>query len=179
MALKSLMLFFISGSLLIHYNVLSGTTQTLDFKITSAHTEEPYGTYVRSVVKRDANAEPDLEKNLTIVANEDGRNVTYTREQIMEEIRQHIYPSSWMWLLICLNCIVFVVGLVGNILVCVAVYRNHTMRTVTNYFIVNLAVADFLVILFCLPPTVVWDVTTTWFFGLVMCKVVLYLQVSY
>ncbi|KAH0821636.1 hypothetical protein GEV33_001155 [Tenebrio molitor] len=51
------------------------------------------------------------------------------------------------------------------------------MRTVTNYFIVNLAVADFLVILFCLPPSVVWDVTITWFFGVAMCKIVLYLQV--
>ncbi|KAL1454870.1 hypothetical protein WDU94_009001 [Cyamophila willieti] len=52
------------------------------------------------------------------------------------------------------------------------------MRTVTNYYIVNLAVADFLVILICLPPTVVWDVTETWFMGLVLCRVVLYSQVS-
>lgn len=52
------------------------------------------------------------------------------------------------------------------------------MRTVTNIFIVNLAVADFLVILFCLPPTVVWDVTMTWYFGETMCKVVLYFQVG-
>jgi len=52
------------------------------------------------------------------------------------------------------------------------------MRTVTNYFIVNLAVADFLVILICLPPTVVWDVTETWFMGTIACKMVLYFQVS-
>lgn len=52
------------------------------------------------------------------------------------------------------------------------------MRTVTNIFIVNLAVADFFVILFCLPPTVVWDVTETWFMGNAMCKIVLYFQVS-
>lgn len=67
---------------------------------------------------------------------------------------------------------------VGNALVCIAVYTNYTMRTVTNIFIVNLAVADFFVILFCLPPTVVWDVTETWFMGEAMCKVVLYFQVS-
>lgn len=58
------------------------------------------------------------------------------------------------------------------------VFRNRTMRTVTNYFIVNLAVADFLVILICLPPTVLWDVTETWFMGTLACKVVLYFQVS-
>ncbi|EDS41230.1 conserved hypothetical protein [Culex quinquefasciatus] len=70
-------------------------------------------------------------------------------------------------------------GNVGNALVCIAVYTNHTMRTVTNIFIVNLAVADFFVILFCLPPTVVWDVTETWFMGKAMCKVVIYFQVFY
>lgn len=95
-----------------------------------------------------------------------------------QEFLDFIHPRSWTWALIFFHCVVFVVGLVGNCLVCVAVYRNHTMRTVTNYFIVNLAVADFLVILFCLPPSVVWDVTSTWWFGTAMCKIVLYLQVS-
>lgn len=99
-------------------------------------------------------------------------------EPTTEEILEFIYPKSWTWALIFFHCVVFVVGLVGNCLVCVAVYRNHTMRTVTNYFIVNLAVADFLVILFCLPPSVVWDVTSTWWFGTALCKIVLYLQVS-
>lgn len=94
-----------------------------------------------------------------------------------EEILEYIYPKTWTWALIFFHCVVFVVGLVGNCLVCVAVYRNRSMRTVTNYFIVNLAVADFLVILFCLPPSVVWDVTSTWWFGTAMCKTVLYLQV--
>ncbi|XP_065167250.1 orexin/Hypocretin receptor type 1-like [Atheta coriaria] len=92
------------------------------------------------------------------------------------KIYEHIAPRIWTWVLIACHVVVFVVGLLGNTLVCVAVYRNCAMRTVTNYFIVNLAVADFLVILFCLPPTLVWDVTSTWFFGDVMCKVVLYLQ---
>lgn len=67
---------------------------------------------------------------------------------------------------------------VGNALVCIAVYTNYTMRTVTNIFIVNLAVADFFVILFCLPPTVVWDVTETWFMGRTLCKILVYFQVS-
>ncbi|XP_044745570.1 orexin receptor type 1-like [Coccinella septempunctata] len=104
----------------------------------------------------------------------DGGNYNYTYN--LEEIEQYIFPKTWTWFLIFFHGIVFIVGIVGNFLVCVAVYRNHTMRTVTNYFIVNLAVADFLVILFCLPPSVVWDVTMTWFFGVIMCKTVLYFQ---
>jgi hypothetical protein len=92
-------------------------------------------------------------------------------------IHEHIFPSAYEWVLIALHGVVFVAGLVGNALVCLAVYRNATMRTVTNYFIVNLAAADFLVILCCLPPTVIWDVTETWFLGTALCKILLYFQV--
>ncbi|GFU69642.1 orexin receptor type 2 [Trichonephila clavipes] len=86
-------------------------------------------------------------------------------EDYLAMIQDYIFPTPLEWILIAAHILVFVVGLVGNALVCVSVYKNHTMRTVTNYFIVNLALADFLVILFCLPPTVLWDVTETWFFG--------------
>ncbi|XP_052131845.1 neuropeptide SIFamide receptor-like [Frankliniella occidentalis] len=49
--------------------------------------------------------------------------------------------------------LVFAIGLVGNCFVIAVVFRSPRMRTVTNYFIVNLAVADILVIVFCLPAT--------------------------
>lgn len=101
-----------------------------------------------------------------------------TREEYIEMLNDYIFPQPYEWVLIGTHAIVFVIGLIGNALVCIAVYRNHSMRTVTNYFIVNLAVADFMVILICLPPTVLWDVTETWFFGTAMCRIVLYFQVG-
>ncbi|CAH0596871.1 unnamed protein product [Chrysodeixis includens] len=97
-------------------------------------------------------------------------------EEYMDMLNEYIFPQPYEWVLIATHAIVFVIGLIGNALVCTAVYRNHSMRTVTNYFIVNLAVADFMVILICLPPTVLWDVTETWFFGTAMCRIVLYFQ---
>ncbi|CAB3246631.1 unnamed protein product [Arctia plantaginis] len=99
-----------------------------------------------------------------------------TEEEYVRMLNEYIYPNTYEWILIGTHTIVFIIGLVGNALVCVAVYRNHSMRTVTNYFIVNLAAADFMVILFCLPPTVLWDVTETWFFGSALCKILLYFQ---
>lgn len=51
--------------------------------------------------------------------------------------------------------LVFFVAVIGNTLVILVVYRNPRMHTVTNYFIVNLAVADILVTVFCLPITLV------------------------
>lgn len=101
-----------------------------------------------------------------------------TEKEYIDMLNEYIFPQPYEWVLITTHAIVFLIGLIGNALVCIAVYRNHSMRTVTNYFIVNLAVADFMVILICLPPTVLWDVTETWFFGTAMCRIVLYFQVS-
>lgn len=89
-----------------------------------------------------------------------------------------VYMQHMTVILVILHVSVFVTGLIGNSLVCLSVYRNKSLQTVTNYYIVNLAVADFLVILICLPPTVYWDLKLTWNFGLIPCKLVLYLQVS-
>ena len=50
------------------------------------------------------------------------------------------------------------------------------MQSVTNIFIVNLALADILVMVFCAPPSVIWDVTNTWIFGPHMCRIVIYIQ---
>lgn len=100
-----------------------------------------------------------------------------TKEDYIQMLNNYIYPQTYEWILISTHTAVFIMGLVGNALVCVAVYRNHSMRTVTNFFIVNLAVADFMVILFCLPATVLWDVTETWFLGDALCKTLLYFQV--
>lgn len=102
-----------------------------------------------------------------------------SREEYVSMLNNYIYPQTYEWVLIATHTMVFVTGLVGNAFVCLAVYRNHSMRTVTNYFIVNLAVADFMVILFCLPATVLWDVTETWFLGDALCKILLYFQVSW
>lgn len=49
--------------------------------------------------------------------------------------------------------IVFVVGIFGNFFVISVVFRVPRMRTVTNLFIANLAIADILVIVFCVPAT--------------------------
>lgn len=49
--------------------------------------------------------------------------------------------------------IVFIMGIIGNSCVVAVVVRSPRMRTVTNYFIVNLALADILVVLFCVPAT--------------------------
>ncbi|RUS70591.1 hypothetical protein EGW08_021647 [Elysia chlorotica] len=100
----------------------------------------------------------------------------WSEEDYDAYILDHIKPKYYEIIFIILYFITFVVGLVGNALVCFAVWRNHNMRTVTNVFIVNLAVGDFLVILVCLPPTLILDVIESWFLDTGTCKCILYLQ---
>jgi hypothetical protein len=99
-------------------------------------------------------------------------------EEYVDMIREFIRPDAFEWCLIALYIVVFIVGVVGNLLVVYVVWYDRRMRTVTNLFIVNLSIADFLVVVVCMPPTVLGDVTETWYMGNVMCKVVQYLQVS-
>ncbi|CAH1381164.1 unnamed protein product [Tenebrio molitor] len=72
--------------------------------------------------------------------------------------------------------LVFAVGIVGNFFVIAVVFRSPRMRTVTNFFIVNLAVADILVIVFCLPATLMSNIFVPWVLGWWMCKAVAYIQ---
>ncbi|ESO92447.1 hypothetical protein LOTGIDRAFT_52425, partial [Lottia gigantea] len=100
----------------------------------------------------------------------------YDLEDYEEYLNNHITPSWAEWIFVVIYFLTFIMGLVGNSLVVFAVWKNHSMRTVTNVFIVNLAIGDFLVISLCLPPTLVQDITFTWFLGLTMCKLLLFLQ---
>lgn len=100
-------------------------------------------------------------------------------EEYVNMIQDYIFPTTLEWIFIVIYVMVFIFGLIGNFLVCFVVWRNQNMKTVTNIFIVNLSVADFLVILICMPPTVLGDVTETWYIGGVMCKIIKYIQVSH
>lgn len=59
----------------------------------------------------------------------------------------------------CLYFFVFAVGMVGNALVCYVVVRNKHMQTVTNVFIMNLALSDILLCVLGIPFTVLYLIT--------------------
>ncbi|KAH9497415.1 G-protein coupled receptor 1 [Dermatophagoides farinae] len=76
-----------------------------------------------------------------------------------------------------LFAVIVIVGLVGNSLVVIVVKCNPQMYSTTNLLIINLAIADLLFIIFCVPFTA-WDYAFPyWPFGSVWCKVVQYLIV--
>ncbi|XP_054989891.1 neuropeptide FF receptor 1 [Sorex araneus] len=81
---------------------------------------------------------------------------------------QHSFPVAAV--LISAYALIFLLCVVGNTLVCCVVLRNRHMRTVTNVFILNLAVSDLLVGFFCMPTTLVDNLITGWPFDNATCK---------
>ncbi|KAF0874408.1 NPFF1 protein, partial [Crocuta crocuta] len=71
---------------------------------------------------------------------------------------QHSSPVAAMFIVA--YVLIFVLCMVGNALVCFTVLTNRHMRTVTNMFILNLAVSDLLVGIFCMPTTLVDNLIT-------------------
>ncbi|XP_054710872.1 RYamide receptor-like [Uloborus diversus] len=66
----------------------------------------------------------------------------------------------------------------GNGMVCYIVLAYQRMRTVTNFFIINLAVGDILMACLCIPFGFVSNLLLQyWPFGAVMCVLVSYAQV--
>lgn len=79
----------------------------------------------------------------------------------------------YMRILATLAClIIFIIGVSGNLLVPLVVIKTKYLRNSTNLFLINLSIADLLVLIVCMP-TVFIELHTkpeTWLLGEPMCK---------
>jgi hypothetical protein len=76
-----------------------------------------------------------------------------------------------------LYVIIFLISAMGNSMVCVIILRRKTMKTVTNYFILNLAMADLALTCICIPFDIpVQEMNYVWPYGSFMCKILYPLQ---
>uniref|UniRef100_A0A8C7YCV9 G-protein coupled receptors family 1 profile domain-containing protein n=1 Tax=Oryzias sinensis TaxID=183150 RepID=A0A8C7YCV9_9TELE len=80
------------------------------------------------------------------------RNVTYVGFYLHQPSTAAIFIISYL--------LIFLVCMVGNGVVCFIVLRSKNMWTVTNLFILNLAVSDLLVGIFCMPTTLLDNIIT-------------------
>ncbi|CAK9816450.1 Cholecystokinin receptor [Anthophora quadrimaculata] len=71
---------------------------------------------------------------------------------------------------------IFLLSVVGNSLVLITLARNRRMRTVTNVYLLNLAVSDLLLGVFCMPFTLLGQMLKNFVFGITMCKLIPYFQ---
>ncbi|XP_047660422.1 neuropeptide FF receptor 1 like 1 isoform X1 [Tachysurus fulvidraco] len=68
-----------------------------------------------------------------------------------------------LYTLVCVVCVA------GNSLVCVVVLTNRNMRSVTNLFILNLAISDLFVGVVCVPTTLIDSLISGWPFSQMTC----------
>ncbi|XP_010608899.1 probable G-protein coupled receptor 34 [Fukomys damarensis] len=89
-------------------------------------------------------------------------NVTtcYMEEQLLSTVLTVFYS------------IVFIVGLVGNIIALYVFLGIHRKRNSIQIYLLNVAIADLLLI-FCLPFRIMYHINqNTWTLGVILCKVV-------
>ncbi|XP_066305092.1 QRFP-like peptide receptor [Branchiostoma lanceolatum] len=87
------------------------------------------------------------------------------------------YPTSAETTVkIIVYALVFLIALVGNATVICIVLVTKTMWTPTNFYIMNLAVADLLIAVFCMWIHLVEDQTANWIFGDFMCRFNTFIQ---
>nr|XP_026263626.1 histamine H3 receptor isoform X3 [Urocitellus parryii] len=87
------------------------------------------------------------------------------------------FSAAWTAVLAALMALLIVATVLGNALVMLAFVADSSLRTQNNFFLLNLAISDFLVGAFCIPLYVPYVLTGRWSFGRGLCK--LWLVVDY
>ncbi|OCT97161.1 pyroglutamylated RF-amide peptide receptor [Xenopus laevis] len=105
-----------------------------------------------------------------------------TREQFIElyQLQPLVYipelPFRTKVAFVAICVLIFVLALFGNSLVLYVVTRSKAMRTVTNIFICSLALSDLLIGFFCIPFTMLQNISSNWLGGGFACKMVPFVQ---
>lgn len=71
---------------------------------------------------------------------------------------------------------ILLLAIIGNSLVILTLIQNRRMRTITNVFLLNLAISDILLGVLCMPFTLIGTLLRDFVFGELMCKLLPYLQ---
>lgn len=72
--------------------------------------------------------------------------------------------------------LIFLLAILGNGLVLVTLAQNKGMRTILNLFLLNLAMADLLVGVLCMPFSLTGTILKDFIFGPALCKLIPYSQ---
>ncbi|XP_059199117.1 cholecystokinin receptor [Centropristis striata] len=86
------------------------------------------------------------------------------------------HKDDYHMLRILLYSLIFFLSVFGNLLIIVVLTVNKRMRTVTNTFLLSLAVSDLMMAVFCMPFTLIPSILKDFIFGAAMCKIVSYLM---
>ncbi|XP_038835379.1 cholecystokinin receptor-like [Salvelinus namaycush] len=115
--------------------------------------------------KSSVNASGNMSKEVTNTTCDNASVITKTpstRQKEMDSVRILLYS------------LIFLLSVFGNLLIIVVLTVNKRMRTVTNSFLLSLAVSDLTLAVFCMPFTLIPNMLEDFIFGAAMCKMVTY-----
>ncbi|XP_022648478.1 5-hydroxytryptamine receptor 2A-like [Varroa destructor] len=84
--------------------------------------------------------------------------------------KEYLEPPQYHWLALVL-LVIPLAGVLGNSLVCIAVWQERRLHNVTNFFLVSLALADLMVCLAVMPFGVLELFYGYWPFSTVVCTI--------
>lgn len=76
-------------------------------------------------------------------------NITMSLGATDNTVHRHYHRDSMTIVIPVTICyaIIFVAGILGNVITCAVISRNKSMHTATNYYLFNLAISDLLLLL--------------------------------
>ncbi|XP_043937592.1 thyrotropin-releasing hormone receptor-like [Protopterus annectens] len=101
---------------------------------------------------------------------ENPTNISLAGSDLVLSLIEYKTISVFLVLLIC------GIGIIGNIMVVLVVFKTKDMRTPTNCYLVSLAVADLMVLVAAGLPNVSESLTGTWIYGHAGCLGITYFQ---
>ncbi|KAJ6635969.1 Cholecystokinin receptor, partial [Pseudolycoriella hygida] len=135
--------------------------------------------YRTTIIRRRTANEPHIPGDCL---NEIKMSTNYTDEGANNTIQRLVVVSpSWLStgrIQIPLYTTILLLAVTGNALVIMTLVQNRRMRTITNVFLLNLAVSDILLGVLCMPFTLIGTLLRDFVFGEIMCKFLPYLQAS-
>lgn len=101
------------------------------------------GTYLNGVESDYSNH--DLVVQWLATGNATAWNVTVYNDAAFQ------YPISLLVPTTVCYAIIFVAGILGNVVTCIIIKKNKSMHTATNYYLFNLAISDLLLLISGMP----------------------------
>uniref|UniRef100_A0AAY5EKW0 Histamine H3 receptor n=1 Tax=Electrophorus electricus TaxID=8005 RepID=A0AAY5EKW0_ELEEL len=98
------------------------------------------------------------------------RGIAYISENSGKIRRDFAFAAPVVVLLIVVMVVLIVVIVLGNALIILAFKMDRSLRRQSNYFLLNLAISDFLVGAFCVPVYLPYTLTGKWMLGRHLCK---------
>ncbi|XP_063530715.1 cholecystokinin receptor type A-like [Cydia strobilella] len=96
---------------------------------------------------------------------------------VTRNVTRNVSSNAYEWRFILPPYIlIFTLSISGNCIVIATLANNKRMRTVTDVYLLNLAISDFLLGVFCVPFTLVGQIYRRFLFGPVLCKIIPFLQ---